>query len=292
MTIVTEMQTRILEFLSVFRFLTATQFQRLGVSRNLRVIWRALRRLSQTPTEKRPLIHVIRFPVQARIGGVESFHCLTIWGARFLAELLKIDVSSIYAIQRPVVFTRDYFHRKNCIDFHILLSQHLPSHLTLARFDRYFDKATVKGKRGVSGRFTARTRIELEHGRSLIPDINFILQSATDPNRQALFSFELQNGVDAKRALEKMRRHAEVMKQGALSQAYVIDQNYQAMFLFEQRSLLQAIVKRFSEAGIQGFENLFWFGMLADVQRDPVGRWLRSSKWSQYRNFITGKATS
>lgn len=283
----TELQTRILESLSIYRFLTASQFLRIGVSASLRVIWRSLRKLTQTPTEKRPLVGRIRFPVQARISGVESFHYLTPRGAGLLAEVSGVDSSNIDAVHRPVLFTRDYIHRKACIDFHISLRQAIESsNLSLALFDRYFEPATAKAR---TGRFAAKTRVEISPGRFIIPDINFILRSQKDPQRQALFSVEVQNGVDTKRALQKIRLHKKIIQCGALGKKHRLTLNNQALFLFDQRSLLQAVLTRLAEAEIDGFEHLFWLGLAEHIERDPLGLWLRASDTSNYRNFITGK---
>ena len=291
---ITEGQTRILEALGQYKYLTASQLEQIGVSSSRQVIWREIRRLSETPTKKTALVGVIRFPASMRMEHVESMYYLTRPGAVALAELLCVDLGELSFQDSSTVFHRDYWHRKYCVDFHILLNRALqsdPLGLEIAVWDRYFDKIGANRAKARRGALRAKTRVDLKRGY-LIPDVNFVLQSREDAERKALFSLEMTNGKDTKRALEKIARHIAVMRVGVLGEKYGLAQNYQALFLFAEQSLLEAVSTRFEEAGVEGFRRLFWFGWLGDVQHDVLASWHRPNELGTAQNFITGKARS
>ncbi len=287
---ITEGQTRILEALGRYKYLTASQLERIGVSSSRQVIWREIRRLSATPTKKAALVGVIRFPASMRMEHVESMYYLTKPGAVALADLLGVDLEELSFQDSSTVFHRDYWHRKYCIDFHILMDAALkadPLSLELTVWDRYFDKTGANRTKAGRGALRAKTRVDVG-GEYLIPDVNFMLQSRKISERQALFSLEMTNGRDTKRVLEKIDRHILVMKEGALGQKYGLEQNYQALFLFAERALLEAVHARFSEAA-SGFGDLFWFGLMDDIAGEALASWRRPSDLGVRRNFITGK---
>lgn len=288
---ITELQTRILEALCEYRYLTASKFERLGISTSRPVIWRELRKLRRMTLGRRPLVDVIAFPAHMRLEGVERVAYLTVAGADVLADLRGVDPSALGFLPVTCAYHRDYWHRKSCIDFQIWLKQALEASgwdLEIACFDRYFDKTGANRTKDANRpRLQARTRVELASGACLIPDANFVLASAQEPNRRVLYSFEMTNGRDTRRVLQKLRDHAAVMQDGALSEKCGFDQSYQALLVFEEDGLLEAVTDRFAEAGVQEYRDLFWFALLKDAERDVLNCWRRPTALSPLYNLVT-----
>ena len=287
---ITDLHRHILEALARYMYLTPKQLLQIGVSTSQRVVWRELRHLLHLPSTKRPYIRVIRPPVQHRINHAESVHYLTPRGATLLSDHCGMDPTSIAYPRHTIFFTSDFFHRKTCIDFHIALTQALASSpFELATCDQYFRFSGANRSSSSGNRLHAKTRITLANRRFIIPDLNLIIQSKADPNKRALFAVEVTNGRDTKRVLEKLRHHAALMQDGALSQHYGFKANYQALVLFTEPSLLKAAAHRLPEAGIDNFRPLFWFAFLNEVQQNVLTAWRRASDLRNCRNFITGK---
>ena len=299
-----ELHTRILEALHRYKYLTPSQLQQIGISSSLPVIWRELRKLQSLPGTK-PVIGTITFPPRMRIEHVERVHYLTPEGADVLADVLGADVDELDFRKVTSVYHRDYWHRKYCIDFHIWLAQALEATswaVEIAVWDRYFDKTGANRTKNTSrGRLRAKTRLDLEaDGFYIIPDINFTLRSESAPERAALFSLEMCNGNNTKRVLRQIGKHAVAMREGAMAERYDVPQNYRALFLFSERGLMDAVIKRLGEIGISGisgisgrrFEHLLYFGQLEDAADDPLGCWQQLATGAERYNFVTGRPVS
>jgi len=289
---ITELQTRLLEALCEYRYLTASQLERLGISTSRPVIWRELRKLRRMTLGRHALVDVISFPARMRLEGVERVAYLTTAGAEVLADLRGIDVAALGFLPVTSAYHRDYWHRKYCIDFQIWLHQALEAStwdLEIVRFDRYCDKIGAnRTKDAGRPKLQARTRVDLSSGGCLIPDANFVLASAREPQRRALYSFEMTNGRDTKRVVQKLRDHALVMRDGVLSEQYGVEQSYQALLVFEERGLLEAVTARFAESGVEECGELFWFGLLKDADRDVLSCWRRPGGEKAVRyNLVT-----
>ena len=297
---VTELQTRILESLNRYKYLTPSQLQRIGISISLPVIWRELRKLRSLPSEKQSLIGMISFPASMRVEHVERVHYLTEKGAQVLADIHGVDPSELDFQKVTSVYHRDYWHRKWCVDFHIWLTQALnaaPWDVEIAVWDRYFDKIGAnRTKNQARHRLRAKTRLDLgrddfQKNNYIIPDVNFVLRSVNTPEKTALFCLEMCNGKNAKRVLQQIAKHAVAMRHGAMAERYGIRQNYRALFLFAERGLMNAVIRRLGEIGKESFRHLIFFGLLEDAADDALGCWQQSEMAGQF-NFMTGKANS
>lgn len=283
----TELQTRILEALAHYRFLTASQFQCLGISKSLPVIWRNLRCLTSTPTPKRAWVGAIDFPAAMRIEHVERVHYLTERGAEFLAELAGVERSELAFEKVTSVYHRDYWHRKHTIDFRINLEVALAdSPWEIERWDNYFEKTGANRSRnpGAAG-LRAKTRIDCADGFYLIPDSNFIVRSRVHPDQKALFSFEMVNGRDIRRILAQVEKHVVALRDGAMAVAYGVPRNYRALFVFTYPMVMREVRESFGGLGKGSFEPWLLIGSLEELLANPLAAW---SDGSQTHHHLIG----
>ena len=291
MLVLTEVQTRILESLSRYKYLTHSQMHRLRIAHE-QVIRKNTRKLLGFPNEKRPVIGVIKFPITARTGHIENVYYLSEEGADYLAEILNLDRGELDFQRTTSVFHRDYWHRKYTVDFHIWLTQALKGneHIEIGVFDRYFDKTGANRTKNPNlARLRAKTRVDFGE-LYIIPDVNFILQGLQDPCKKALFCFEMTNGRNTKRILGQIHKHSLAMEAGAMARAYGIDRaDYRVLFLFSEQSLFDAVKNRFHTVReLRGFGDHFFFGTLEEAERDVLRCWHKSGSEQRF-NFITGK---
>lgn len=287
MRVINETETQFLDALARYSFLTVSQFQRLALNAsNATVIRRVLHRLAEGA---HPLVGVIKFPISARAGRIEHVHYLTKAGAQALAEVLRVDVAELDYREGRAMFHRDFYHRRECVNFHIWLTQALAgTPLEIERFDRYFDKSGAN--RGGGGeRLRAATRVELAEGY-LIPDVNFVLRYREDGQRRALFCLEMTHGKDAKRVLEQIDNHRAALRSGVISEKYHLAAGHKVLFLFSDAGLKAAVSRRVGEElpGMEGFRPHFLFGLLEECERDALRCWESLEGYGKV-NFITGQ---
>ena len=192
------------------------------------------------------------------------------------------------------VFHRDYWPRKQRVDFHICLMLALdtaPWDLKIEIFDRYFDKTGANRTKSPSARrLRAKTRLDFGDGSHIISDANFVLASTGAPERKALFYMDMCNGHNAKRVLRQMELHMVAIREGAMASRYGVAQNHRVLLLFTSRSLMTAVRKRFGEIGKPAFASYFWYEFVEDAEHDVLGRWqsVEVGDGGVY-NFITGQ---
>ena len=285
---VTELQTRILEALERYRFLTASQFQELRVSHSLPVIWRALRELS---SGKRSPVGTVNFPARMRVEHVERVHFLTPYGAGVLADILGCESADLDFCQKPATYHRDYWHRKFCVDFHIWLIRALEAvswDVEVVALARYFDRTGANRSRNQRVYpLRAKTRVELDTGRYLIPDVTFVLERGVTSER-VVYCMEMTNGRNTKRILTQMAKHAAAMRSGILSQKYGVRYPHRVLFLFSEEALLRAVERRVAEKVPADALPLVFLGHIDDAKREVLSCWHRPGDHGEV-DFVTGR---
>ena len=289
MITLTEIQTRILEALAHYRYLTHSQMLRLNIG-SPSFLRFSTRRLREKGDE--PFIESICYPFSPREGRLEQVHHLTATGAAVLADVTNNDT---YRSLKPVtaVYHRDYWHRKYTIDFQIALTQALAGdeRLDLVSFDRYFDKTGAN--RGSGRPLRSNTRVDIDADTHLIPDINFVLSRPFDTKHRVLYTAEIANGQDTKRVLRQIERHAEVLQNRVLADKYDMPnrQPHQVLFIFSDYGLLRAARSRFVEVkSALPFSACFRFGFLQYLMQDVIRCWkLPKHVSNDWYHLITGK---
>ncbi len=286
MITLTEAQTRVLESLLHYRFLTHSQMVRLGIGSPSHVRFTTLR------LRQKALIESVSYPFTPKEGRLEKVHHLTMAGASLLADLTGNEASLTF---RPVtaVYHRDYDHRKRTIDFQIALTQAVATHerLKLVRFDRYFDKTGAN--RGTGQPLRSDTRIDLDADFSLVPDANFVIARLFDAAPPAAYTLEVANGRDTKRVLGQIERHAAALEDKALATKYDLpsQRTHQMLFVFSNYQLLQSVRERFVEVkAAQPLSACYRFGYLPYLLEDPLRCWKQPKYLSDdWFHLLTGK---
>ena len=217
---ITETQQRILERLNEFRFLTVGQMQRLGVAKNTQTIHRAIKSLQN---QKKALIKFSDFGTFPTLGRLPRIHYLIKHGAETLAEALQISIDEISHPKGVKLFSRDYFHRIETIDLHILARTFCEHHedegLEFDFFQAYFEHTGAnhwgnpeKPKR------EALNKIMIDEKTAIIPDC---ISQITDPNGKPwLFMGEIYRGHTTKRVHQQLGRYLTALEKGSINKAY------------------------------------------------------------------------
>lgn len=291
MITLTEIQTRILEALAHYRYLTHSQMLRLEIG-SASFLRHSTRRLREKGDQ--PLIGSIRYPFAPHEGRLEQVHHLTPAGAALLSEIKHDD--TIQKQFKPVtaVYHRDYWHRKHTIDFQIALTRTIQhsNQLELTTFDRYFDKTGANRSNQSTEPLRSKTRIDLNTERHLIPDANIILTRPTDPEHPLLYTLEVAHGQDTKRILRQIQRHAEVLEKRLLSTTYQLPQAaHHVLFIFSDYQLLRAVRTRFVDVtAALPFSICYRFGYFQYLVQDPLRCWkLPTHVSDDWYHLITGK---
>ena len=216
---ITETQLQILERLNEYRFLTVGQLLRLGVAKCRKTIDRAIRGLRS----KKSLVNFSEFGTFPRLGRLPRINYLTKHGAETLAEYLQIESEKISYPKGVKIFSRDYFHRIETIDLHILARTFCNIHeeegIEFDFFQAYFEHTGAnhwgdpkKPKR------EAVNKIKIDEKTAIIPDCIFQI---TDPRGKPwLFVGEIYRGHTTKRVHQQLGRYLTATGKGSIDKAY------------------------------------------------------------------------
>lgn len=228
-----EAAIKALESLAKYKYLTASQMVRLGVKSHRNNIYPALQPLQEG---KRPLIDKISFGIVPKVGRLEAVYYLTAKGADFLTDELGFESDSVrFPKNLSSFFHRDYFHRIETIDFHIVLEQWAEySSYSISVSDFYFDMEGSNRSKTKSQRLTPKTKVVIDDkGSFLVTDAVFKIET---PSSNHLFLIEIHNGKDTKRLLSQIDKHQKALYKGAPSIKYGFDKANRVAIVFELES--------------------------------------------------------
>lgn len=235
----TTLQSNILIELARYKFLTVSQFHRLGVSQDISWIRTQAKELSEAGN---PLIERLTFNVTPRKGRIENVFYLTKRGKDALIEGLNMDENAVkMPVGNSTLFYKDYTHRKNTIDFQIavyLWAKEQERGTYVDFFDCYFDKV---GNNRTAANLQAKNKIALENEDYIIPDGVFMLQT---PQRPYLFLFEMYDGKDTKRVFEQVKKHVKAIASGSPSEKYNYPFAHRVILVFEFDNMKDAFLER------------------------------------------------
>jgi hypothetical protein len=260
---ISKTHVRIFEYLNTYRFLTAEQMLRLGVAKHVESVRRLLRELQRD----RSPIGKLEFAVHPKKGRLPNIYHLTKWGASILAELYRIDVSSIYYPKSVRLFQQDYFHRISTVDYHIMLQKWAEKNsATLIHFDTYFDKTGYNRASAPQNRLTAKTRVSLSGENFFVPDIIALLRKNT--GELSLRTIEIHNGYDTGRFLRQMENHIQALEYGSITDKYKLNVACHVFWIFEHESTMKAAIKRIKlKTDWCGFQKYVHFILLDEVRK-------------------------
>jgi hypothetical protein len=239
MQVITEQQSRVLHELSRYKFLTASQFHRLGVGEitGLREKIKALIEI------RKPLLGRINFGVHPKKGRLEYVYYLTPYGQNILIEDFGLEKEKIkMPVGNSTLFYKDYTHRKNTIDYQISLYLWAEKQgFEVVFFDTYFDKI---GNNRRDKNSQAKNKIFIGEDLYMIPDGIYFLQ---DSSEKQLHLFEMYDGKDTKRVMQQLEKHGLAYELGSPSTKYDISKAHRTILVFEFDSIKQAVIKRAKE---------------------------------------------
>jgi len=223
-----------MKHLAEYRFLTASRLVRLGGSRTTP---KSMSNLLKDLCDNHKLVGKVNFGVHPKNGKLETVYFLTPKAAKLLASLRDMDGQRIkYPKSSGSLFHRDYFHRLACLDFEISFKKWLKEQgFKCLKFERYFD---FKANR------RAETELILNNGTRIVPDAVAHYQTH---NRSFLFLLEVSLGRDAKRVIEQLYAHIQVLEEGIASQAFNIDHGHFIVCVFEYESCMKAVMRHMNQ---------------------------------------------
>lgn len=271
---ITGVQTKILQGLARYKFLTTSQMIALEIAKDRGNLHKDLVRLRDT---KKPLIAQKVFGTMSKIGKIENIHYLTKRGAEVLETELNFDPQNIkYPIGTSTLFQQDYFHRKSTIDCQIAIDmQCLKNGLEILFYERYFDKG---GENRTTGTLQAKTRIEIENKKFLIADSAFMLQT---PIQKELYCLEMYNGKDTQRTFGQLQQYVEALKLGSPSIKYSFNRGNRILCVFEFESMMKATIQRVNQDGyFTHTRKFFLFKTLEQMKENALMNWLNTNNQS------------
>jgi hypothetical protein len=248
---ITSVQSNILLALARYKFLTASQFQRLCVGQDIGWIRLQAKELTEGSNA---LLERITFNIIARKGRLENVFYLSRKGKELLIEGMNLHEKDIkMPIGNSSLFYKDYTHRHNTINFQIAFyqwaeQQERATHIDF--FDCYFDKI---GNNRTNANLQAKNKILIGDDDYIIPDGVCMVQTT---ERAYLFLFEMYDGKDTKRVFEQVKKHVKALALGTASEKYNYQFAHRVVLVFEHESMKQALIERtknnpyFSEVAI------------------------------------------
>jgi hypothetical protein len=223
--------------LAKYKYLTVPQLAVLGKMGNKDNVSRRLKELKD-----RKLVRGIAYGFTPWIGRVDNVNCLLPKGKRAILEWLALDTSEIRLPSwRSNVYFKDYFHRRDTVDFHINLSKWAERHHShLLFFHTYFDREKTAWTRG-----TASTKLAIPIGH-IIPDGAFMLW--LPQLWKELFLVEVYRWKDTLRTFRQLQKHAQALVNGSVNEKYSFDKPYRVLCLFQHFSMMQAVISRMEQS--------------------------------------------
>ena len=254
----TTIEHAIFTALARYRFLTAPQLLRIGVSSSRRYLYKSLHRLAA----RRPhILRSIAFGVHAEKGHLPALYYLTPAGSQLLAEADREE--SVPVPERVHRFANDYFHRVNTIDCHIAVCLWATrASNTIEFFHTYFDHSDSR---------KPRTQVRLSKG-FIVPDAVFRL---VDPSGQArLFALEMYNRRETHRVEQQVARYLRALKHEAIEEAYHHPAALRVLCVFDEPPALDLVLERLTrQPDFQSFAAQFFFKTLPGLSADFFSGW-------------------
>lgn len=264
----TENQLKAIKLLAIYKYLTSSDFVKMGVFKKRSYLTNSLKMLLKM---KNPLILKINFnPID---GKLESFYFLTKYGKIFLVKEFEYDETKIkMPIGLSTVYLHDYFHRKYTINFHISFRLWLKSENGQVNFlNYYFDKSGNNRIKDKYSHVIPSNKIQLDERTSFIPDIN---AKFTIEDKEYLFLFEQHNGKDAKRLFEQLYIHIIAISKNVIFEKYNYSKPYRVVVVCEEESVKTSVIKRLQkEKGIEHYNNFFIFKTNNELLENFYSNW-------------------
>ena len=248
-------QYKVLQALSVYRYLTVEQMLLLGLSKNAK----SLRDKTLFALRHHQCI------VSEKIGSfLPDVHHLTKQGRDILCQLEGIELPPAPSQKKQPFSALFARHRFAQVDFQIGLHQWVEKRgdadilLELQDFVRQPRAATEL--------------VVPELINPVIPDGTFAVQLNTGAT--ALYLVEIHRSSQSKTVSDQLSRYCEVIKSGVVAQKYGFDVNPIICSVHQQKAVLQSVKRRLlAFEGFAPFKHNFVFHELADLNTNFSQGW-------------------
>jgi len=268
LNVINERQTKVLECLARYTYLTVYHLQKLGIApqpRNIRD--RYLRPLTEG---RSPLVGIGQFHVNNK--RLPWVYYLTEHGAKAVAQLQEVPLDEIYYPKGKTQFTRDYQHRMETIDCMITLEQWAHSKgYEIEFWDTYFQ---VEGsQKKSSAPLKKRTEVILGDDK-IEPDVNL---GILIENTSKLFTLELHRQPKTQRIVQQLAQHAHFLRHEALSDKYNHPNLNYVLSIHHSYKAMQAVQKELSTSKhLEHVEECFLFSDYKTLTRNITTAWVDS----------------
>ena len=262
-----ERSIKILEALSIFKFLNTSQLIRVGVAQYRANLNKAFKEL-----QLHNMIWKLSFWVHPKLWRLQNYYYLKPKWKIFLVENLQYNEKSIkMPIGTSSMFFRDYYHRTNAIDFQIELYLHiLKSWWEIFLYDTYYDHTWSTKK---NAPLRAKTKLIFNDGTFFIPDA---ITKVKLNNQIKIFTFEIYNWIDTKRVKQQLYKHVKSLQEWLPSIALDEKKGSKVLLLFDSTSCMNAVIGRVSkDTSFLNFKNLFLFS-------DTISMKSNFNSWCNY----------
>lgn len=202
--------------------------------------------------------------------GYEKKFYLTKKGKEVLMELIGVSEDKIQ-FPKGIITTssKDQKHRTWTINFQIELDLACKSEgIKILFAHRYFDTTGNTRDRNLK----SKTAVFYEENKTIKADMVFMLQ--VTENQQELFLYELENGRDSGKSIDKMIEHGKAILMGHTNEKYNFHSGYRTLWVFEHEGTLKAVLKRLNDNRF--FANMKEYFLLKaqeDIGVDFFGGW-------------------
>lgn len=236
-------QERVMTALAHYKFLTVSQFMRLGTGSKLRT-QEAIRILRDGG-----LVASSHYGGVTRNGAgrVESISYLTAKGAKVLIENNHhLDLKVIkYPKSINSIFKNDYLHRISTINTWISFEEWAKqTGQEVAFFHTYFDKLGSQIRQEEDVPLQSITRLGFKNGTYIEPDAIFMSEGQ---GKKCFYILEVCNGKDTKRHVEQIRQNVYAIYNGIPTDKYKQNKNPRLLCTFETENQLELALDKMSE---------------------------------------------
>jgi hypothetical protein len=265
-----ERQVTALKLLSIYKFLTSSQFVQLKLYKYRGDVTNSLKTLLKSD---RPLIGKKDFQPDPSYGKFESIYYLTKYGRDYLVKNLNYRSDEIKYVNKEIdLYRNDYFHRRYTVDFYIRLKQWIDSEDGEIIFCHYyFDKVGNNRSKDKAKHLYALNRLELNNTYSFIPDI---ITMFTVDGREYLFLFEQNNDTSTTRLIKELLPHLQAISEGLLENQLGFSKSPRIAVVCKSESVKINTIKRLKkDKQFDNFYNFFIFKSNDELQLDFNQNW-------------------
>ena len=267
---ISETEGKILEAVAHYRFLTARQLMRLGVTSDKTSPLRQAR----VPSNHHAVLPSSTSFASGLSQASADWRASIFWPstARPRSQHM-IQRSRGSCIHKSLhAFRSDYEHRVGCVDFHIALRSWAEmAAVRIDFFDAYYDPVPGGGR---GRQLHHKTRVAVAGRGVLVPDAVFatVVQSGV----KRLYAFELYNGIRTERVMGQLEEYLVAIDQGAIENTYRYPDAVRVLIAFDLPNALPLVCDRASALPAFTRESeQFFLATPAALERDFAAGWQR-----------------